>query len=312
VGALVTDVLQCPDALQQRRQEYPFTRADGRRIEIGITSAPLFTPRGESGFLFTFQDVTDLKRREREARVQQRLAAVGEMAAGIAHEIRNPLASMAGSIQILRDELPLTGEQSQLMNIVLRESDRLNETIRNFLAFARPQRSVTIELDLRSLLADAAALLQNNAEVTERHKVVVEVPDEPVKFRADEAQMRQIVWNLATNGLRAMPDGGTLRLAARTTRSEDRTPREAVIAVQDEGVGIAPEELDGIFQPFRGGFARGTGLGLSIVHRIATEYGGEVRVASQKGRGTTVEVALPHAAAGASDAKLVVGRTGAA
>lgn len=313
VGALVTDVLQYPGALLQRRQEFEFTRADGRRIEIGMTSAPLFTPRGESGFLFTFQDVTDLKRREREARVQQRLAAVGEMAAGIAHEIRNPLASMAGSIQILRDELPLTGEQSQLMNIVLRESDRLNETIRNFLAFARPQRSLTIELDLRSLVTDAAALLQNNAEVTERHKVVVDVPEEPVTFRADEAQMRQIVWNLATNGLRAMPDGGTLRLAVRTTRSEDRTPLEAVIAVQDEGVGIAPEELDGIFQPFRGGFARGTGLGLSIVHRIATEYGGEVRVASQKGRGTTVEVALPHAAADASDVKLMVGRrTGAA
>ena len=92
-----------------------------------MTSAPLITPRGESGFLFTFQDVTELKKRDREARVQQRLAAVGEMAAGIAHEIRNPLASMAGSIQILRDELPLTPDQSQLMDIVLRESDRLNE-----------------------------------------------------------------------------------------------------------------------------------------------------------------------------------------
>jgi two-component system sensor histidine kinase PilS (NtrC family) len=313
VGAQVTDVLQLPAALRLRRHEFGYMRADGRAIEVGMTSAPLITPSGESGFLFTFQDVTELKRRDREARVQQRLAAVGEMAAGIAHEIRNPLASMAGSIQILRDELPLTGEQAQLMSIVLRESDRLNETIRNFLAFARPQRSATIELDLRSLVADAATLLQNNAEVTERHRVVVEVPDAPVTLRADEAQIRQIVWNLATNGLRAMPDGGTLRLATRLTRSEDGSPLEAVISVQDDGVGIAPEELDGIFQPFRGGFARGTGLGLSIVHRIATEYGGEVRVASQKGSGTTVEVALPHQVAdAAADKTMAAARPGVA
>jgi two-component system sensor histidine kinase PilS (NtrC family) len=200
---------------------------------------------------------------------------------------------MAGSIQILRDELPLTADQSQLMDIVLRESDRLNETIRNFLAFAKPQRAAMTEVDLRGLVSDTARLLENNADVTERHAVVVDVPAAAVIYRADEAQLRQIVWNLATNGLRAMPSGGQLRLSARGgTRPSDGLP-EVVIAVRDEGVGIAPEDIDGIFQPFRGGFARGTGLGLSIVHRIATEYGGEVRVKSARGKGTTVEVALP-------------------
>jgi two-component system sensor histidine kinase PilS (NtrC family) len=244
--------------------------------------------------------------------VQQRLAAVGEMAAGIAHEIRNPLASMAGSIQILRDDLPLTPEQSQLMDIVLRESDRLNETIRNFLAFARPQRNAMTEVDVRRIVGDAARLLENNAEVTARHAVIVDVPPDAVTFRADEAQLRQIVWNLATNGLRAMPDGGTLRLSVRGAAA-GADSGEVVIAVQDEGVGIAPEELDGIFQPFRGGFARGTGLGLSIVHRIATDYGGEVRVASQKGKGTTVEVALPLVAATtAYDKLMAAGRPGVA
>jgi two-component system sensor histidine kinase PilS (NtrC family) len=296
VGGDAVEVLQLPGPLQPHRQEYGFKRADGRQIEVGIAAAPLFTPSGTSGFLFTFQDVTDLKKRDREARVQQRLAAVGEMAAGIAHEIRNPLASMAGSIQILRAELPLSPEQSQLMDIVLRESDRLNDTIRSFLAFARPQRNAMSDLDLRRSVTDAARLLENNAEVTATHAIVVDVPPDPVIFRADEAQIRQIVWNLATNGLRAMPDGGTLRLSVRRHGGEDGRG-DVVIAVQDEGVGIAPEELDGIFQPFRGGFARGTGLGLSIVHRIATDYGGEVRVASQKGKGTTVEVALPLVAA---------------
>src|SRR6476661_2987232 len=116
----------------------------------------------------------------REARVQQRLAAVGEMAAGIAHEIRNPLASMAGSIQILRDELPLTPDQSQLMDIVLRESDPLNDTIRNFLAYARPQRATVADMDVRRVITDTARLLENSAEVADTHHIEVDVPAEPV------------------------------------------------------------------------------------------------------------------------------------
>ena len=141
-----------------------------------MTSAPLITPRGESGFLFTFQDVTERKKRDREARVQQRLAAVGEMAAGIAHEIRNPLASMAGSIQILRDELPLTADQSQLMDIVLRESDRLNDTIRSFLSFAKPQRRGR-GLDVRPIVTDTARLLREQRRGDARaHAIVVAVP----------------------------------------------------------------------------------------------------------------------------------------
>ena len=303
VGADVMAVLQLPPPFRAlfapdgprpelKRQEYGFTPAGAKPIEVGITVAPLITPRGESGFLFTFLDVTERKREDREARVQQRLAAVGEMAAGIAHEIRNPLASMAGSIQILRDELPLTSEQSQLMDIVLRESDRLNETIRNFLAFAKPQRSAATEFDVRRVVSDAARLLENSADVTASHAVVVNVPQEPVLLHADEAQIRQIVWNLATNGLRAMPNGGRLRLEVRRAAAEGQ-PGDVIVAVRDDGVGIAPEDMDNIFQPFRGGFRGGTGLGLSIVHRIASDYGGEVRVASEKGKGTSVEVALP-------------------
>jgi two-component system, NtrC family, sensor histidine kinase PilS len=311
VGGVAMDVLQLPAAFLQMfeehgtkpslpRVEYGFTRQDGRQIEMGISCAQLYTPRGASGYLFTFQDVTESRKLDREARVQQRLAAVGEMAAGIAHEIRNPLASMAGSIQILRDELPLTPDQSQLMDIVLRESDRLNETIRSFLAYARPQRAAVADIDMRRVITDTARLLENNAEVAESHVIDVAVPDEPVTYRADEAQIRQIVWNLATNGLRAMPEGGHLRLSVRQQRHPETSNAEVIIAVQDEGVGIAPEDMDGIFQPFRGAFTRGTGLGLSIVHRIASDYGGEVRVTSHQGEGTTVEVGLPVAHADAS------------
>jgi two-component system sensor histidine kinase PilS (NtrC family) len=304
IGGPVMDVLQLPPVFLQMfkgsastpplpRVEYSFARGDGRSLEMGISCAQLYTPTGPSGFVFTFQDVTESKKEEREARVQQRLAAVGEMAAGIAHEIRNPLASMAGSIQILRDELPLTPDQSQLMDIVLRESDRLNETIRSFLAYARPQRAAAAEMDVRRVITDTARLLENSAELAGTHVIDVDVPENPVIFKADEAQVRQIVWNLATNGLRAMPEGGRLLLSVRRSDNAANNEGEVVLSVSDEGVGIAPEEMDGIFQPFRGAFAKGTGLGLSIVHRIASDYGGEVRVTSDRGRGTTVEVGLP-------------------
>ncbi len=275
---------------RQMRIEYGYTRGDGRQIEVGLSAAPLMTPRGETGFILTFQDVTEARKLEREARVQQRLAAVGEMAAGIAHEIRNPLASMSGSIQILRQELPLTDEQGQLMDIVIRESERLNDTIRSFLAYARPQRQAMRHFDVRQVITDTATLMQNSAERSETHRIAVDVPATPVSFQADEGQIRQILWNLATNGLRAMPHGGCLTLRVVAPTEHDA---QLVISVADEGVGIAPEDLDGIFQPFRGGFSRGTGLGLSIVHRIVSDYAGEVNVTSTKGSGTTVFVRFP-------------------
>jgi two-component system sensor histidine kinase PilS (NtrC family) len=301
IGEPASAVLQLPASLaglfgpppgrpKQTRVEYGFTRSDGRQIEMGLSAAPLMTPRGETGFILTFQDVTESRKLEREARVQQRLAAVGEMAAGIAHEIRNPLASMSGSIQILRQELPLTDEQGQLMDIVIRESERLNETIRSFLAYARPQRQSMRHMDVRQVITDTATLLQNSAERSELHRIAVDVPGAPVMLQADEAQIRQIVWNLATNGLRAMLAGGRLTLAV--TPATEATPHVA-ISVSDEGVGIAPEELDGIFQPFRGSFERGTGLGLAMVHRIVSDYSGEVKVNSTKGAGTTVQVRFP-------------------
>ncbi len=203
-----------------------------------------------------------VEQKNRELELKKRLAALGEMAAGIAHEIRNPLASMSGSLQILRQELPLSEEQSQLMDIVLRESDRLNETIRSFLAYARPQRKASLRLDVRQIVTDAATLLQNSPELLASHAIRCDVPPHPVWCLADEAQIRQIVWNLATNGLRAMPDGGTLTLSASVQPIEASEHATIALAVTDEGIGIDPEELEGILQPFHGGFSRGTGLGL--------------------------------------------------
>jgi two-component system sensor histidine kinase PilS (NtrC family) len=300
VGRPLVDVMQMPprivtalnpalNASAARRLEFRFRRTDAVEIDIGLSASHLETPGGRAGYLVTFQDVTEVKKLERDARIQQRLAAVGEMAAGIAHEIRNPLASMSGSIQILRQELPLSPEQEQLMDIVLRESERLNTTIRSFLAYARPQKFAIARLDVRRALNDTALLLRNSADVLDAHTVDLELPPQELWYEADEGQIKQIVWNLATNGLRAMPKGGRLKLSA----SRDAGGDSVVIEVQDEGIGIPPEELDGLFQPFHGGFAKGSGLGLAIVHRIVTDYHGEIHVSSKPGTGTTVAVRLP-------------------
>jgi two-component system, NtrC family, sensor histidine kinase PilS len=304
VGRRLEEVLELPpnvaselghlsDPSRGRRIETSFRTGDGRQIELGFTATPLQTPGGNAGLLFAFQDVTDIKRLDRDARMRQRLAAVGEMAAGIAHEIRNPLASMSGSIQILRQELPLTEDQAQLMDIVLRESERLNDTIKSFLAYAKPQRFSIAPLDVRRVLNDAAVLLRNSSELLDDHVIDVRVPPNEVTFEGDENQIRQIVWNLATNGLKAMRNGGRLTLGARIESGEDPSRDSVVLDVADEGVGIPAEELDAIFQPFRGTFSKGTGLGLAIVHRIVSDYGGEIHVSSTPGRGTTVSVRMP-------------------
>ena len=302
IGRNVVEVMQMSESVKSRltaltagrslKVDCAHRTAGGRVIDVGLTASTLTFPGGGTGYVWSFQDVTDVKRLERDARLRQRLAAVGEMAAGIAHEIRNPLASMSGSIQVLRQELPLSEDQAQLMDIVLRESERLNDTIRSFLAYARPQRSTMARLDIRRILQDAATLLRNSAELRNDHVIDVEVPAEPVWCEADENQIRQIVWNLATNGLRAMANGGRLRLSVRSEQAPEGD-EWVVLAIKDEGCGIAPEELDAIFQPFRSSFERGTGLGLAIVHRVVTDYNGTIQVSSEVGVGTIMSVRLP-------------------
>jgi two-component system sensor histidine kinase PilS (NtrC family) len=273
------------------RADFEFRTPSGRLLDIGLMATMLSFPNGRSGYLFTFQDVTELRRLERNARLQQRLAAVGEMAAGIAHEIRNPLASMSGSIQLLRQELSLSEEQGQLMDIVLRESERLNDTIRSFLAYARPQKFAVAPLDLAKVVRDTVLLIRNSAEARDTHSVDVEAPPEPVWLDADENQIRQVIWNIASNGLRAMSAGGRLVLSVERDMVDGH--EQVVLGFSDTGRGIPPDEIDSIFQPFMSSFDRGTGLGLAIVHRIVTDYGGAIQVSSRVGVGTTVRVRFP-------------------
>src|SRR5260221_780526 len=207
---------------------------NGLALRLGFTIAPLFTEEGEtSGMVITFQDLTDIRALEETSRRQDRLAAVGRLAASIAHEIRNPLAAMRGSIQMLRGEMDAGSEQAQLMDIILRESDRLNNIVTDYLNYARPRPTQLIDVDLCVLIREALTLLRNSAELSDAHVLEDEVPEQPIIARGDSERLKQVCWNIARNALQAMPDGGTFRISL-----ERPEPDRLRISFNDSGRGM--------------------------------------------------------------------------
>jgi two-component system sensor histidine kinase PilS (NtrC family) len=262
--------------------------ADGREIHLGFSVAPLVDEVDNSrGYVLTFQDLTEVMELEREVRRQERLAALGKMAAGLAHEIRNPLASMRGSVQVLASELSFSQDQSQLMQIVLRESDRLNRIVSDFLTYARPPKIERSVIELSSLLSETIALLRNSPELRPDHLIREEYPDEPLLYQGDPNQMRQIFWNLARNAIQAMPQGGELSVTV------DAIPnRDVTIAFSDTGEGMSREQKDRLFEPFNSS-SGGTGLGMAIVYQLVRDHHGNVLVDSETGKGTRIAIRLP-------------------
>ena len=261
---------------------------EGHIRRLGFSIFPLSTEAGEqTGLVITFQDLTEVRALEDTSRRQDRLAAVGRVAASIAHEIRNPLAAMRGSIQVLRSEMAGDSSQAELMEIILRESDRLNRIITDYLAYAR-QRSHALEsVDVRDLLHETFTLLRHSPEIREGHALEEDLPAEPMLAQADAAQLRQVFWNLARNALQAMENGGTLRAELRRS-----SPWRLRITFTDTGVGMTPEQVEHLFEPFSS-TTGGTGLGLSIVYQIIRDHGGTINVRSREGKGTTIAIELP-------------------
>lgn len=271
------------------RYESECLTPEGFLIKLGYTISPLSSESGATtGLVLTFQDLTDIRSMEETSRRQERLSAVGRVAAGIAHEIRNPLAAMRGSIQVLRSELPADAPQAELMDIVLNESDRLNRIITDFLTYARPRKFALTECDLREPLRETFALLRHSPEVVDGHRLEEDLPDEPVLALADVEGVRQVFWNLARNALRAMPDGGTLRAEMRHA-----APGSVRITFTDTGRGMSPAQVERLFEPFSSSTTGGTGLGLSIVYQIIRDHGGTINVRSREGDGTTITIELP-------------------
>jgi two-component system sensor histidine kinase PilS (NtrC family) len=262
--------------------------ADGREIHLGFSVAPLVDEAENSrGYLLTFQDLTEVMELEREVRRQERLAAVGKMAAGLAHEIRNPLASMRGSVQVLASELALMPEQSQLMEIVLRESDRLNRIVSDFLTYARPPRMERTTVELVGLLSETMALLRNSPELKAEHSLVEKYPDHLVRYHGDPNQIRQVFWNLSRNAIQAMPLGGELRVSLQAREGSD-----VIITFGDTGSGMSREQKERLFEPFNSS-SGGTGLGMAIVYQLMRDHNGKVAVESEEGKGTRISIKLP-------------------
>lgn len=275
---------------QPIRYETDIFTPEGFAVHIGYSITPLFAENGETtGLIITFQDLTDIRSMEESIRRKDRLAAVGRVAAGLAHEIRNPLGAMRGAIQVMQSQIPPESTQASLMEIILRESDRLNKIITNFLTYARPRVNNFSDVNLCEALNDTFTLLKHSPDIKENHNLDFEIPDEPVNISADSTQLKQIFWNLARNAIQAMPDGGTLSLELKPL------PQKRVqIVFADTGCGMSPEQVEQLFEPFSNSTTGGTGLGLSIVYQIVRDHNGTINVRSLEEVGTTITIEFPN------------------
>jgi two-component system sensor histidine kinase PilS (NtrC family) len=270
---------------QLARLELVYRNPQGAELDLGLSVSRLVAPE-PAGFLLVFQNLTRIKQLEREVRMKEKLAAVGEMAAYLTHEIRNPLGSISGSAQVLLSE-SLSPEQEALLRIIVKESKRLSESLNQFLVEVRSAPGSPGPLDLGPVAAELVTLLRNSPELSPAHTVELEADEGPYVCLADRDQIVQVFWNLARNGLEAMPDGG--RLKVRLARQGD----EIVLSFRDQGRGMNREQQRRLFEPFHSGKATGTGLGLAIAYRLIREHRGDITVRSAPDQGTEVQVRLP-------------------
>jgi len=257
-------------------------------IPVGINTSVLRGNQGGvRGVIAVFQDLTEVKKLEEKMRKADRLAAVGQLSANVAHEIRNPLSSIRGSVEVLKGELKLEGEERKLMDLIIKESDRLNGILQDFLSFARPGKGRFKTLDLRDLAKEVAALLRRESVKPQMGTIEAKSGDVPLLVRGDQDQLKQVLLNLGLNGLEALERGGWVRFEAIGSGNG-----KVRLAVRDNGRGISPSVREKIFQPFFSTKKGGTGLGLSIAERIVEEHGGQIEVESQRGKGTTFFITL--------------------
>jgi two-component system sensor histidine kinase PilS (NtrC family) len=293
-----------PTGNSYQRYETTFVDKTGKTLYLGFSISPLRDNKDQvTGKTFIFQDITRFKEMEEQVKRSDRMATIGEFAAGIAHEIRNPLTSLSGSIQVLKEDLKLKGANRHLMDIILRESERLNNLITDFLLFAQPSRINKEKVDIGDLIDETLQLFENSPGHNRAIKIVKDLKKK-IFLLGDPHQLKQLFWNLFINAAQIMPTGGELRVNLATVNAQGTSnPLKgarkgnlsplAKISVSDSGDGIKPEEKEKIFEPFFTTKEGGTGLGLAIVHRIVENHEGFISVISQLHKGTTFDIFLP-------------------
>lgn len=272
-----------------RRAEATGRRADGSGFPMGFTLSALLDANGNaSGLLLAFQDLTEIKTLRDRAERAQRLAALGQLAAGLAHEIRNPLSSISGSVEMVREGNTLSPEDRRLMGIVISEVERLNSLVTTMLQVGRPDQIATELLDLRSIASDVVAVARGESTMSNGLRIEEIRPEKPVMVTADPDRMRQVVWNLVKNAVQASPHRG--RVEVRTGRDE---AGRAFLEVADQGPGIKPAHRERLFDMFYSGRSHGVGLGLALVKQIVDQHHAQIEIIDRSGNGTCFRVTLP-------------------
>jgi two-component system, NtrC family, sensor histidine kinase PilS len=273
------------------RKEIEYKTAEGNSRFLGLSISPLRTAQNQNmGFVYNFQDLTELKRLEREVVTTERMAALGRLSAAIAHEIRQPLTAMSGALKELARLAPLDEDDKKLVHIVSRESQRLNQIITDFLDYSRVKSYRFADIDVVPLIEETLLLIEHDATAAGKLRIVRNFKVRSLRARADRDALKQVFWNLCNNALRAMPTGGVLTVSI---AADDNWVR---IQIGDTGIGIDPAQATRIFEPFQSGFIGGTGLGLAVVYQILQAHRARIRVEAEKGSGADFIVEIPRAA----------------
>jgi two-component system sensor histidine kinase PilS (NtrC family) len=277
-------------------------RKDGKTIFIRIRMSRLMDNQNQDqmkGFICVFEDLTEIRAMEGKIAQSEQLAALGRFSAGLAHEIRNPLASLSGSIQVLYKGLNLEGSYLRLMEIVLRETDRLNRIVTDFLHYSHSDKNQHTLVDLTQLVQDVITLMKNSDEYHPSIFIEFAPRDNHLLISGNEQRFKQLVWNLCLNGIQSMSSAGTLRIHLNPAegfrhQTFQTSQTGIVLIVEDQGCGIASNEIKKMFDLFYTTKVNGVGLGLATVQQIVNEVDGYIGVESEIGKGTRFSVFLPH------------------